>query len=190
MKSLWKVCILTLLTCQVVLGHRSQTYAKVDEKLILEDPVKALRQTRLICNKLAKNPNFKILNPTIHEARIACNELDFSVLDEVEEEPRFLETYSLQKIKKGGRRKKKKSGIFSKIGRALGGVVRAVGKVGKFVVKNVAKVAKILPAAALVFPPAAAPPPSVCSRSTVVLKLTVNWFVVPGYAQLLRMVAS
>ncbi len=156
MKSLWKVCILTLLTCQVVLGHRSQTYAKVDEKLILEDPVKALRQTRLICNKLAKNPNFKILNPTIHEARIACNELDFSVLDEVEEEPRFLETYSLQKIKKGGRRKKKKSGIFSKICRALGGVVRAVGKVGKFVVKNVAKVAKILPAAALVFPPAAA----------------------------------
>ena len=33
---------------------------------------------------------------------------------------------------------------------------KAVGKVGKFVVKNVAKVAKILPAAAIVFPPAAA----------------------------------
>ena len=101
-----------------------------------------------------QEPNFKILNPTIHEARIACNELDFSVLDEVEEEPRFLETYSLQRLKR--RRKKKKIGIFSKIGRAIGVCSEQWGKVGKFVVKNVAKVAKILPAAAIVFPPAAA----------------------------------
>ena len=63
----------------------NNVHIKVNSESIEDDPVATLRQVQRICNHLDKYPSFKLLNQKISAARAACKELDFSILDEVEE---------------------------------------------------------------------------------------------------------
>ena len=77
-------CYIILVLCQAAFGVNN-VHIKVNSESIEDDPVATLRQVQRICNHLDKYPSFKLLNQKISAARAACKELDFSILDEVEE---------------------------------------------------------------------------------------------------------